>query len=268
MTLRKKNNHSRILLAVIPASLLLAAAGTAFLYFRASGRDELCAENVARLKEIESADISATEQQLLAMESRENAEQTAAAKEGIKSSETILSNVEIRQAFSGSVIVGDSITESIREYGYLDTDVVISKRGLRIDDADEQLDTAIGLHPRNLFLAFGTNDMELYNGDTKGFIEAYRVKIQKLQEALPDTPIYINSILPVLPSAIEQVPALGYYPDFNQALADFCAETGCIFIDNTFLVEGNESMYEPDGEHVIADYYPKWLTYMAETAGL
>ena len=43
---------------------------------------------------------------------------------------------------------------------------------------------------------------------------------------------------------------------------------GCTFIDNTFLVDGRDDMYEPDGEHVIADYYPLWLTYMAETAGL
>jgi len=41
---------------------------------------------------------------------------------------------------------------------------------------------------------------------------------------------------------------------------------GCTFIDDTFLVD--ESMYEPDGEHMVYNYYPKWLTYMAERAGL
>ena len=60
----------------------------------------------------------------------------------------------------------------------------------------------------------------------------------------------------------------GYYPEFNQALEDLCQQMGCTFIDNTFLVDGRDDMYEPDGEHVIADYYPLWLTYMAETAGL
>ena len=43
---------------------------------------------------------------------------------------------------------------------------------------------------------------------------------------------------------------------------------GCTYIDNSFIVDGNENMYEPDGEHVIRDFYPKWLTYMAEMAGL
>ena len=67
--------------------------------------------------------------------------------------------------------------------------------------------------------------------------------------------------------AIASNPALGYNSQINKALSDFCDEMDCTFIDNTLLVE-DSSMYEPDGEHVIMDYYPKWLTYMAETAGL
>ena len=44
---------------------------------------------------------------------------------------------------------------------------------------------------------------------------------------------------------------------------------GCTFIDNSAIVtDSSENLYEPDGEHVIQDYYPKWLTHMAQTAGL
>ena len=32
---------------------------------------------------------------------------------------------------------------------------------------------------------------------------------------------------------------------------------GCTFIDDTFLVD--ESMYEPDGEHMVYNYYPNGL---------
>ena len=160
-----------------------------------------------------------------------------------------------------------SITQAISEYGYLDTDVVVSKRGLSVVNAQEQFSTAISLNPSHVFLAFGTNDLEIYNGDPTGFIDAYREKVQMVKDALPDVPIYINSILPIQDFAIASNPALGYYSQFNQALSDFCDEMDCTFIDNTFLVE-DSSMYEPDGEHVIMDYYPKWLTYMAETAGL
>ena len=90
------------------------------------------------------------------------------------------------------MIVGDSITESIAEYGFLDTSIVVAKLGLRIDDADEQINTAINLNPSTFFLSFGANDLEIYNGDPTGFIDAYREKVNQIKEALPDTPIYIN----------------------------------------------------------------------------
>lgn len=48
-----------------------------------------------------------------------------------------------------------------------------------------------------------------------------------------------------------------------------CQEMGCTFIDNSSIIESSsENLYEPDGEHVIQDYYPKWLTHMAQVAGL
>lgn len=261
--MKKKTTHDKVIFAVIPAAALLIS-GIAFLCPRTDTEDT-CKENVARLAALENADISATEQQLRDLESTESSDDQEAWEDA---SVQTLSTVQLKQAYQGSVIVGDSITESIVEYGYLDTDCVISQRGLRIDDADEQLETAIGLHPLNLFLAFGTNDLELYEGNSQGFTQAYREKLQQIQAALPDTPVYVNSILPVLQSAIDETPALGYYAEFNQALESLCQEMGCTFLDNTFLVQGKENMYEPDGEHVVADYYPQWLTYMAETAGL
>ena len=199
------------------------------------------------------------EQAISDIQGQLDAQADAQAREDIVNSSGILTNVQIRQAFAGSVIVGDSITQAISEYGYLDTDVVVSKRGLSVVNAQEQFSTAISLNPSHVFLAFGTNDLEIYNGDPTGFIDAYREKVQMVKDALPDVPIYINSILPIQDFAIASNPALGYYSQFNQALSDFCDEMDCTFIDNTFLVE-DSSMYEPDGEHVIMDYYPKWLT--------
>ena len=93
--------------------------------------------------------------------------------------------------------------------------------------------------------------------------------IVKIQEALPDIPIYINCILPITDAAIEATPDLAYYSQYNEGLISLCQEMGCTFIDNSAIVEGSsEDLYEPDGEHVIQDYYPKWLTHMAQAAGL
>lgn len=259
-----EKKHIKILLAALSAILVASIGAVILLTHSSSSNDAACAENVARLQELETADISSIEKQLKELKKQDQSGATAAlAEEG-----SILSDVEIKQVFQGSVIIGDSITESIVEYGFLDTDVVVSKRGLSIVNADEQIQTAIGLHPSTVFMAFGSNDLDIYEGDSASFIDAYRTQLQKLSEALPDSPVYINGILPILQSTIDEIPSLGYYPQFNQALQELCTETGCTYIDTSFLVNGGESMYEPDGEHVIRDYYPKWLTLMAKTAGL
>ena len=259
----KNIKNNKIILAVIPATILLAA-GVAFFCSRSSNSDKLCQETLTRLEQLEAADISDTENQLRLLAEKDKPSSSSTSEEGVLGD--ILTDVQIKQVFQGTVIVGDSITESIAEYGFLDTSIVVAKLGLRIDAADEQISTAISLNPKVFFLSFGANDLEIYNGDSSAFIAAYKEKIDQIKAALPDTPIYINSILPIQQSAIDQNPSLAYYDSFNQALASFCEESGCTFIDDSFLVD--ENMYEPDGEHMVYSYYPKWLTYMAERAGL
>ena len=229
----KNIKNNKTILAVIPAVVVLAA-GVAFFCSRSGNTDKQCQETVERLQKLETADISSIEDAIRALSEKEKPTGSDS-EEGVLGD--ILTDVQIKQAFQGTVIVGDSITESIAEYGFLDTSIVVAKLGLRIDAADDQINTAISLNPSVFFLSFGAN-----------------------------TAIYINSILPIQQSAIDQNPALAYYDSFNQALRDFCDEMGCTFIDDTFLVD--ESMYEPDGEHMVYNYYPKWLTYMAERAGL
>ena len=259
----KNTKNNKIILAVIPATILLAA-GVSFFCSRSSYSDKLCQEAVTRLEQLEAADISDTESQLRLLAEKDRPASSSTSEEGVLGD--ILTDVQIKQVFQGTVIVGDSITESIAEYGFLDTSIVVAKLGLRIDAADEQISTAISLNPSVFFLSFGANDLEIYNGDSSAFIAAYKEKIDQIKAALPETPIYINSILPIQQSAIDQNPALAYYDSFNQALASFCEESGCTFIDDSFLVD--ENMYEPDGEHMVYSYYPKCLTYMAERAGL
>lgn len=259
----KNLKNNKIILAVIPATILLAA-GVSFFCSRSSNSDKLCQEAVTRLEQLEAADISDTESQLRLLAEKDRPASSSTSEEGVLGD--ILTDVQIKQVFQGTVIVGDSITESIAEYGFLDTSIVVAKLGLRIDAADEQISTAISLNPSVFFLSFGANDLEIYNGDSSAFIAAYKEKIDQIKAALPETPIYINSILLIQQSAIDQNPALAYYDSFNQALASFCEESGCTFIDDSFLVD--ENMYEPDGEHMVYSYYPKWLTYMAERAGL
>lgn len=262
-----KHKQKNKIFILIPAGVVLAGviSGLIFWGTHRSGDDSVCQETVARLEALESSDISGTEQQIQDLKQKESGDSNGDA----SADGTVLSNIEIRQVFAGSVILGDSITESIVEYGYLDTDVVVSKRGLNVGAADDQIATAIGLNPSHIFMAFGSNDLELYGSNTSEFISTYKTQIQKIQDALPDVPVYINCILPITDNAIAETPDLAYYPQYNEGLQNLCNEMGCTYIDNASIVEdSSENLYEPDGEHVIQDYYPKWLTHMAQAAGL
>ena len=203
----KKQPKNKVLF-LIPVGVILAGA-VIFLCTRGNENDSVCKENVARLQALENSDISQTEEQLQALKQTTGISSGSDASDG--SGSTLLSDVEIRQVFAGNVIIGDSITESIVEYGYLDTDVVVSKRGLNVGAADDQISTAIALNPSHVFMAFGSNDLEIYGSASSEFIDAYRTQIKKIQTALPDVPIYINCILPITDEAIAQTPDLGYY---------------------------------------------------------
>lgn len=258
-----KNKQINKFFLLIPAGVILAGV-LLFLGLRNSGNDTDCQNTVATLQTLENSDISETEQKLQDLKAQETQDATE-----VTDDTTLLTDVQLRQVFAGSVILGDSITNSIVEYGYLDTDVVVAKLGLSVAGADEQIDTAIGLKPTHVFMAFGSNDLETYGSNSSEFIAAYKTQIQKIQAALPDVPIYINCILPITDDAIAATPDLAYYPEYNDGLQTMCQEMGCTFIDNSSIIESSsENLYEPDGEHVIQDYYPKWLTHIAQAAGL
>ena len=117
-------------------------------------------------------------------------------------------------------------------------------------------------------MCFGANDLETYESKTDLFIDAYTKQIKKLQSALPNSQIYINGILPIKESWIEETPALQYYKDYNTALQQMCTDLGCIYIDSSFIINNDPSLYEPDGEHLVYKFYNKWLTYMALKVGI
>lgn len=192
----------------------------------------------------------------------------------IKQQQTLLLGADIapaeklHMAFQGTIILGDSIAAAIDEYDILGEEVVLARRGLRTDNCDELIHTAIQTAPRVLFLALGMNDLEYCKGDTKRFERQYSTLIDNLQTALPDTLIYINAILPTDDSAAQKVSVYAEYKAFNEALKTLCEQKGATYIDNAFILQDMEKKYEFDGIHPKYDYYAKWVQNMAMTAGL
>lgn len=261
----KKIPPNYIILGVILIAVVLIMIR---LISSITGGNDIVDENVAKLNEMENTDISDIESEIGDMETKERASELST--QEITSFEDIkeLSLTDLKKHYKGTVILGDSITNSIAEYEVLGRDIVVSDIGLSVAKADEQIDTTIGLNPSTIIMCFGANDLETYEEASDKFINSYVKQIQKLQKALPNAKIFINGILPIEQSRIDSTPALGYYLDYNTALQEMCPEYNCTYIDSSILLDGHTELYEPDGEHLVYDFYPKWLTYMAEKAGL
>ncbi len=135
--------------------------------------------------------------------------------------------VSLRQSFQGTMILGDSITEGLVSYQFLDTSVVAYARGKGVAKNDELIQTALDNKPGKVFMAFGMNDLGYYNGDADHFTEEeYKNDIETLKNGIPGVEIYVNSILPTAESAAAKSPYFAEYAKFNEALEALCQGRG------------------------------------------
>ena len=170
--------------------------------------------------------------------------------------------------YEEAVILGDSLAESILDFRLLRKHNVVAKRNRCIDSIQGDLLFAISMQPSVIFMEYGKNDMLRSGKDLNAFIACYRRQIQMLQSALPQTAVYINSILPLRRDVMRRNGGEHRYHSYNRALKDMCDALQLTFIDNSSLMEWEDEVYEYDGIHPKYLYYPKWLRYMAACAGL
>ena len=211
------------------------------------------------LSEMDRTDVGKVNKKIQKLEEEERVKEEAA------------DNRSVSEKFADCLILGDSITQGLYEYGVLDEANVQADRGTEVSEVSskkivEHIKKAKEMKPEVLFLAYGMNDIEAQNGNASGFVKAYKNVIEDLKESLPDTKIYVNCILPAAQSAIETSPLFANVPKFNQNLKKLCKKEKVTFIDNTDLVK--QEYYADDGIHMSPSYYTKWVDHMAEAAGL
>lgn len=199
------------------------------------------------------------------IQEKDDATRTTRSVEEMTSTDNINS---LNTRYIGSVVVGDSITEGLTAFSILSSDKVVYKRGVSIKDTKSLLDTAAGLNPTNLFLAFGMNDIETYKSDIDSFIAAYKEKIEYVRQIMPNAKIFVNSIQPATETVIAKRTDFSRVPQYDEALEKMCEELSITYIDNQYILEEHPEFYAQDGIHVSSAYYPIWLENMAEKAGI
>lgn len=212
------------------------------------------------MKQAEKADVTAIENKIEKLEEKDRSEKKAAE----QSQEDVDRNY--KAIFANAVIMGDSISEAFTEYDILNASSVIAKIGVELDELDDQVAKVEKLNPQVIFLSYGMNDVIATAGDTKLFVKQYSALLDKLEQKLPNTKLFVNSIFPVQQQEIDREPVYEKLADYNEALRELCDKRQIAYIDNTDLV--SDSYYEEDGVHFKANFYPYWLNHMAEVASL
>lgn len=172
-----------------------------------------------------------------------------------------------RTAMANSILIGDSITEGFIVYGFLSEDVVYSQIGGSLLGSDDLFSAAAGAHPKNLFLAFGMNDMGNFSGDVDKFYSSYQEKIKSFKKQSPETNIFLIRIVPPSKDAISNKPVIGNYDKFNKAIAKIAKKNNLKTVGTDRIIRENPGLHESDGIHVKRDFYPLLLEEMIKASG-
>ena len=159
--------------------------------------------------------------------------------------------------FGDSITAGGQWQEWFPEYKVINLGVP----GNALEDMDERIDMLFAVKPEKVFIMGGIN------GITKVSIEPYVVRydhiINEIQENLPGTKIYIQSVLPI---SVER--GKRYNID-NEAIRNFNLELQRLAEDKNYVYVDLFSIYEiggvmnpeltRDGVHLRDDAYGVWV---------
>jgi len=163
-----------------------------------------------------------------------------------------------------NVFLGNSITEGF-DLEYYFPDHELANRGIVADHIDGLMqrleNSALALKPNNLFLMIGINDIG-DRRDDEYLKKMFSVLIDNLTHALPETEIYLHSILPTSPRWKNCPP--DQIRRMNLFLERLAKERGLTYVDlhPLFLNESGEFIHPDltrDGLHLNALGYEIWV---------
>ena len=184
--------------------------------------------------------------------------------------------------FSDAAFLGDSLT-----VGYVDYDIDLD--GARIlayegaspnnfvnrttmknanDEEEVPYDLLAADPPAKLYVLVGTNALASGTADDS-FLNYYGRMLDDLKSLLPNTKIFVQSVLPVRPEVLETSPGMAtdHLNTINAAIRDMCAEKGCYYLALASAFTDSEGALmeeyaQPDGIHLTVSGYTNWVSYL------
>ncbi|NOJ72723.1 GDSL-type esterase/lipase family protein [Paenibacillus alvei] len=174
-------------------------------------------------------------------------------------------NDELKSLFKKSVFFGDSITEGFMFHDVLDIRNVFGEAGKTAFFAVEDNDVAklVERNPEHLFIALGSDDILWPTDNPLQFaIQQYEKLLDQIKEKLPSTQITLLSVTPVTEKAIKEEPRYSNIAAYNQMLKELAGKKQVKYVDVSSIAEQNPALYEEDGIHFKAEFYPLLLDFL------
>ena len=187
-----------------------------------------------------------------------------------------------KEWFNDVSFVGDSLTQGMQlyeegmqnamfcAYKGVGPNVIVNGTTCKRADgvAEVPLEALTAQQPRAIYVLLGTNVLGR-DTDYSSFLTYYRLMLDMISQALPNTKIYVQSITPVRPEVSQKSP--GLYKErlceINDALSAIALEKGCTFLNLwEALADENGDLIEeyaqPDGYHLLPAGYDAWVDYL------
>ena len=187
-----------------------------------------------------------------------------------------------KEWFNDVSFVGDSLTQGMQlyeegmqnamfcAYKGVGPNVIVNGTTCKRADgvAEVPLEALTAQQPRAIYVLLGTNVLGR-DTDYSSFLTYYRLMLDMISQALPNTKIYVQSITPVRPEVSQKSPGLYKQRlcEINDALSAIALEKGCTFLNLwEALADENGDLIaqyaQPDGYHLLPAGYDAWVEYL------
>ena len=172
--------------------------------------------------------------------------------------------VAVRTLVANTIFFGDSMTQALGEYGFLDMTNIVYQRSATIDVLITKIPEVAATLPKQVVIFTGLNDCNHYT-EIADYRRDYVTMLQQLKASIPGVKIIVSSLLS--PSdALGQVRAdLVRAPQFDQELRSICQENDVTYVDSTWIVR--QKNYLDDGIHMNRTFYRVWFRYLKALLG-
>ena len=171
---------------------------------------------------------------------------------------------QIHAMFMNTIFFGDSMTQAIGDYGFIDMSQVVYKRSASLDALLDKIPEVAAVYPERVIIFVGLNNCNFYK-TPEDFATAFTALVQKLREQIPGVTLCVSSLLPPSDVLGSTRADLVRAPMYDALLNHTANILGVEYIDANWIVR--KQKYLKDGIHMNRTFYRVWFRYLQMLMG-